>query len=444
MQVKARCRASKINELERLESFFGVELRHHWENYTEDLGVDRPPASSAAGKIADAYVRTGGDSTAAGPGAGALDLNRSETPAGVLSDSKQPQLNLLNETSVHQLTLALIRMWSAFIEQIHTVLQGNRIRSFVQNIKDIPQISFGGALHADIASSGRALTQRTLNSVGDFLISLGQLVQEKLKTLVQSLQSFLSDSKNKLELRNSLPTDKVPALKERVVKEIRRLDLRNPLGSTSQRDRVQTDDTHRILERFHASNLSSSIQNSISKLQTVAADARSNLASRGLYPSVSFTTAAGACCVGLLTIAILRMAIGFMSEKERNKKSEQEAENNVSHREMERQRQRFRAVLGDQPGPTESAVDSSVFAAVQLKGSNSKSKLYEEEDAEAGEQEEEPSVEAPDTWDEETRKAWESFVQGSKIRQGELWTADDVDTGLPKIWVDVDKDRDDD
>jgi hypothetical protein len=428
-----------MNELERLESFFGADFRQHWEKYNAGFGVDHPPASSAAGEIADAYVRPGGDSNAAG--AGALDLNRNEIPVGVLSDSKQPQLDLFNETWVHQFTLALIRMWSAFVEQIHTILQGNRMGSFLQNVKDIKRSL--DALQADVASFGRALTQTTLTSVGDFLVSIGQLVQGKLQTLVQSLKTFLSDPKSKLEIRNSLPTDKVSAFEEGAMKEIRRFEW-NPLSHRSTSPgRVQIVDTHRFLERFHASHLSSSFQNSISKLQTIAADGRISLASSSSNLSVSFLTAAGACCVGLLTIAILRTAIDSMSQKKRNKKLEQEVENNVSHSEMERQRQRFRAVLGDQPSrPTESAVDSTVFAAVQMKGSNNKNKLHEEEDAEVGEQEE-PSVEQPDTWDEETRRAWESFVQGSKIRQGELWTADDVDTGLPKIWVDVDKDRDD-
>ena len=50
------------------------------------------------------------------------------------------------------------------------------------------------------------------------------------------------------------------------------------------------------------------------------------------------------------------------------------------------------------------------------------------------------SIGDPTTWDEETRRQWRSFVRGSRLDQGEFWTDDDVDEGLPQVWVDLEKD----
>ena len=49
------------------------------------------------------------------------------------------------------------------------------------------------------------------------------------------------------------------------------------------------------------------------------------------------------------------------------------------------------------------------------------------------------SLQNPSMWDDETRQEWQAFVRQSKLDQGEFWTDDDVDEGLPQVWIDLDK-----
>eukprot|EP00887_Chlorella_sp_A99_P001093 scaffold14.g1093.t1 len=44
-----------------------------------------------------------------------------------------------------------------------------------------------------------------------------------------------------------------------------------------------------------------------------------------------------------------------------------------------------------------------------------------------------------ESWDAETRRAWEAFVRGSKVGQGKMWDVSDVDEGLPEVYVDLNK-----
>ena len=69
---------------------------------------------------------------------------------------------------------------------------------------------------------------------------------------------------------------------------------------------------------------------------------------------------------------------------------------------------------------------------------------FEEEEGGDEEEEEEDtallSEEFPSTWDPQMRKEWESFVKDSRMKDSVVWDADDVDAGLPKVWVDLERD----
>lgn len=79
----------------------------------------------------------------------------------------------------------------------------------------------------------------------------------------------------------------------------------------------------------------------------------------------------------------------------------------------------------------------AVFSAVKKKGSSiERPSLAAEDDDEAGAGD---VLANPEAWDAETRRAWEQFVKGSKLGEGEMWDAGKQDEGLPKVWVDLDK-----
>lgn len=63
----------------------------------------------------------------------------------------------------------------------------------------------------------------------------------------------------------------------------------------------------------------------------------------------------------------------------------------------------------------------------------------EEENGSEAESESEDDIFDPRGWDETTRRDWEAFVKKSKVGQGKLWDSSDVDEGIPKIWVDLNK-----
>ncbi len=60
--------------------------------------------------------------------------------------------------------------------------------------------------------------------------------------------------------------------------------------------------------------------------------------------------------------------------------------------------------------------------------------------AAAGDEGEGGSAYDPRSWDEQTRRAWDTFVSSSKVGQGKLWDSSQVDEGLPATHVDLDRD----
>lgn len=164
-----------------------------------------------------------------------------------------------------------------------------------------------------------------------------------------------------------------------------------------------------------------------------------------------------------LTILLQR---ALQSPEERAREQAREAYRKAS---LSRQRNRLRrALVSDKDFDASSGMDSSVFAAVQkIKESTTSRRTSSDNTNQAGaesvsvetttsadsvahgggdhgEEEEKVALDGfsyddPSTWDDETRKSWDKFVKKSKVMDSEWWDSENVDTGLPKIWVDLDK-----
>ncbi|GAB4818590.1 hypothetical protein N2152v2_005636 [Parachlorella kessleri] len=61
--------------------------------------------------------------------------------------------------------------------------------------------------------------------------------------------------------------------------------------------------------------------------------------------------------------------------------------------------------------------------------------LVEDEGGEDGD-----DVYNPRSWDQQTRREWDAFVNSSKVGQGKLWDTSQIDLGLPQTHIDLDKD----
>ena len=44
-----------------------------------------------------------------------------------------------------------------------------------------------------------------------------------------------------------------------------------------------------------------------------------------------------------------------------------------------------------------------------------------------------------ESWDADVRKSWGEFVKRSKVNQSKQWDSNDVDEGLPQIFVDLNR-----
>ena len=50
------------------------------------------------------------------------------------------------------------------------------------------------------------------------------------------------------------------------------------------------------------------------------------------------------------------------------------------------------------------------------------------------------SAEDPEDWDADVKREWDAFVRRSKVGQGRMWSAEDVDEGLPQVQIKFDRD----
>jgi hypothetical protein len=171
-------------------------------------------------------------------------------------------------------------------------------------------------------------------------------------------------------------------------------------------------------------------------------------------PPKAKSVATSPITAGILTVAAIaatskRWLMRKRAETADKRALEAEAAKRSAY--LAKQRARFRAALanGDEEGEEDKfkgSVDRSIYSAVSRIASSSThststSSSGSDEDEE---EEEEEDDEAPPVYDKETLKAWAAFVKGSKMEQGQMWVSEDVDQGMPEIYIDLNRDRDDD
>ena len=75
-----------------------------------------------------------------------------------------------------------------------------------------------------------------------------------------------------------------------------------------------------------------------------------------------------------------------------------------------------------------------MFSAVRKKGASTEQGSDDDSDSE------DAALGNPEEWDNETRRAWQSFVKSSKMSEGEMWDPSaPIDEGLKKVYIDLDK-----
>lgn len=125
----------------------------------------------------------------------------------------------------------------------------------------------------------------------------------------------------------------------------------------------------------------------------------------------------------------------------REAEAEQEAISRArSRRALDRQRSRFKQALG-----TNSDVESSVLASVHrvnaMTTTNTNNGISRSSNgAEDADEDEDALTDGPESWDPAVRREWEAFVRSSRMGGVEMWDPNEVDEGLPKVWVDLNRD----
>jgi hypothetical protein len=156
---------------------------------------------------------------------------------------------------------------------------------------------------------------------------------------------------------------------------------------------------------------------------------------------------------GILTVAaIVAISRRWLMKKGAETADERALEAEAAKRSayLAKQRARFRAALaiGDDDEVEEDkfkgSVDRSIYSAVSRIPSSSTNSTSTSSSGSDDDDEEEEEEEAPPVYDKETLKAWAAFVKGSKMEQGQMWVPEDVDQGMPEIYIDLNRDRNDD
>lgn len=155
-----------------------------------------------------------------------------------------------------------------------------------------------------------------------------------------------------------------------------------------------------------------------------------------------------AVALGAGVLAITALGLFFRKKSVSSAQAEQNAVQRArSRRRLDRQRNRFKQALGtDDDGSA--MVDSSVFAAVQriqsskaVQGADDATGTLDDDD---DEEEDDDAGGAlgndPESWDPAMKKEWDAFVKSSKLKDAALWDPNEIDEGLPEIYVDLERD----
>lgn len=156
--------------------------------------------------------------------------------------------------------------------------------------------------------------------------------------------------------------------------------------------------------------------------------------------------------VGVGVLAVTALGLFLRKNSRGSGQAEQDVRQRArSRRRLQRQRKRFKQALGaDEDG--NSMIDSSVFAAVQ-RIQSSKAEVGADgddgkdadgglqiDDSEDDDDDEGALGSNPQLWDPAMMEQWNAFVKSSKLKDAALWDPNEVDEGLPEVYVDLDRD----
>jgi hypothetical protein len=152
-----------------------------------------------------------------------------------------------------------------------------------------------------------------------------------------------------------------------------------------------------------------------------------------------------AVALGASAFIVTAISVYLRKKAQGTTQAEQDAIKRArSRKRLERQRNRFKKALGTDDDGT-GMIDSSVFAAVQRIQKNTKAvaggdaanasvDIDNDDDDDGG-----ALGSDPQSWDPAMKKEWNAFVKSSKLKDAALWDPNDVDEGLPEIYVDLDR-----
>lgn len=155
---------------------------------------------------------------------------------------------------------------------------------------------------------------------------------------------------------------------------------------------------------------------------------------------------------GILTVAAVAATSGRWLTRKRAETADKralEAEAAKRSAYLAKQRARFRAALAnggddDDDDKFKGSVDRSIYSAVSRIPSSFSTDSTSTSSSGTDDDVEEEEEDAPPVYDKKTLKAWAAFVKGSKMEQGHMWVPEDVDQGMPEIYIDLNRERDDD